>query len=204
MAVIITLEVRYNRQLDWKDGGNATEGCTLPLKQQQKKKEAEEEEEVKVSSCDKTSQYRNDLPSILMDKSLQEHSLSDEVRLAAEASKKYGSPAPTIFSKVIDKSIPADVIYEDEKCLAFRDITPQAPVHFLVIPKVTIPRISSAQDDDAELLGHLLVVVKNVAKKECLDEGYRVVINDGKHGAQSVYHLHIHVLGGRQMTWPPG
>ncbi|XP_070690216.1 histidine triad nucleotide-binding protein 2, mitochondrial isoform X1 [Pempheris klunzingeri] len=129
---------------------------------------------------------------------------SDEVRLAEEASKKYGSPAPTIFSKVIDKSIPADIIYEDEKCLAFRDISPQAPVHFLVIPRVPIPRISEAKDDDAELLGHLLVVAKNVAKQESLNEGYRVVINDGKHGAQSVYHLHIHILGGRQMMWPPG
>ncbi|XP_023261874.1 uncharacterized protein LOC111654927 isoform X1 [Seriola lalandi dorsalis] len=139
---------------------------------------------------------------------------SDEVRLAEEASKKYGSPAPTIFSKVIDKSIPADIIYEDEKCLAFRDISPQAPVHFLVIPRVPIPRISEAKDDDAEmvrrifryttLLGHLLVVAKNVAKQQSLDEGYRVVINDGKHGAQSVYHLHVHVLGGRRMTWPPG
>ncbi|XP_071402376.1 histidine triad nucleotide-binding protein 2, mitochondrial [Centroberyx affinis] len=129
---------------------------------------------------------------------------SDEVRLAEEASRKYGSPAPTIFSKVIDKSIPADIIYEDDKCLAFRDISPQAPVHFLVIPRVPIPRISDVKDDDAELLGHLLVVAKNVAKKESLAEGYRVVINDGKHGAQSVYHLHIHVLGGRQMTWPPG
>ncbi|KAG7276710.1 hypothetical protein CRUP_006889 [Coryphaenoides rupestris] len=85
-------------------------------------------------------------------------SQSEEVRLAAEAAKRYGSPAPTIFSK----------------CLAFRDITPQAPVHFLVIPKVLIPRISAAQDGDAELLGHLLVVAKNVAKTECLDEGYRV------------------------------
>lgn len=129
---------------------------------------------------------------------------SDEVRLAHEASKKYGSPAPTIFNKVIDKSIAADVIYEDEKCLAFRDINPQAPVHFLVIPKVPIPRISEVKDDDAELLGHLLVVAKNVAKQESLHKGYRLVINDGKHGAQSVYHLHIHVLGGRQMTWPPG
>ncbi|XP_074495213.1 histidine triad nucleotide-binding protein 2, mitochondrial isoform X1 [Sebastes fasciatus] len=128
----------------------------------------------------------------------------DEVKLAEEASKKYGSPAPTIFSKVIDKSIPADIIYEDEKCLAFRDISPQAPVHFLVIPKLPIPRISEAKDDDAELLGHLLVVAKNVAKQESLKEGYRVVINDGKHGAQSVYHLHLHVLGGRQMSWPPG
>ncbi|XP_070760789.1 uncharacterized HIT-like protein Synpcc7942_1390 isoform X1 [Enoplosus armatus] len=129
---------------------------------------------------------------------------SDEVKLAEEASKKYGSPAPTIFSKVIDKSIPADIIYEDEKCLAFRDISPQAPAHFLVIPRIPIPRISDAKDDDAELLGHLLVVAKNVAKQESLSEGYRVVINDGKHGAQSVYHLHIHVLGGRQMKWPPG
>ncbi|XP_049906741.1 histidine triad nucleotide-binding protein 2, mitochondrial isoform X3 [Epinephelus moara] len=119
---------------------------------------------------------------------------SDEVGLAEEASKKYGSPAPTIFSKVIDKSIPADIIYEDDK----------APVHFLVIPRVPIPRISEVKDDDAELLGHLLVVAKNVAKQESLKEGYRVVINDGKHGAQSVYHLHIHVLGGRQMKWPPG
>ncbi|XP_059192455.1 histidine triad nucleotide-binding protein 2, mitochondrial isoform X1 [Centropristis striata] len=129
---------------------------------------------------------------------------SDEVRLAEEASKKYGSPAPTIFSKVIDKSIPADIIYEDDKCLAFRDVNPQAPVHFLVIPRLPIPRISEAKDDDAELLGHLLVVAKNVAKQESLTNGYRVVINDGKHGAQSVNHLHIHVLGGRQMTWPPG
>ncbi|KAM9858425.1 putative HIT-like protein [Aulostomus maculatus] len=128
----------------------------------------------------------------------------DEVGLAQAASMKYGSPAPTIFSKVIDKSIPADIIYEDEKCLAFRDISPQAPVHFLVIPRIPIPRISEAKDDDVELLGHLLVVAKNVAKQESLTEGYRVVINDGKHGAQSVYHLHIHVLGGRQMTWPPG
>ncbi|XP_046871708.1 histidine triad nucleotide-binding protein 2, mitochondrial [Hypomesus transpacificus] len=131
-------------------------------------------------------------------------SKNDEVRLAEEASRKYGSPTPTIFSKVIDKSIPADIIYEDEKCVVFRDIGPQAPVHFLVIPRVHIPRISEAKDDEAELLGHLLVVAKNVAKKECLEEGYRVVINDGKHGAQSVYHLHIHVLGGRQMRWPPG
>uniref|UniRef100_A0A673CEG0 Uncharacterized HIT-like protein Synpcc7942_1390 n=1 Tax=Sphaeramia orbicularis TaxID=375764 RepID=A0A673CEG0_9TELE len=77
--------------------------------------------------------------------------LTDEVRLAEEASRRYGSPAPTIFSKVIDKSIPADIIYEDDKCLAFRDISPQAPVHFLVIPRIPIPRISEAKDDDAEV-----------------------------------------------------
>ncbi|XP_028852149.1 histidine triad nucleotide-binding protein 2, mitochondrial [Denticeps clupeoides] len=128
----------------------------------------------------------------------------DEVSLAEDASKKYGSPAPTIFSRVIDRTITSDIIHEDEKCLAFRDVNPQAPVHFLVIPKILIPRISAAHDDEALLLGHLLIVAKNVAKKEGLTDGYRVVINDGKHGAQSVYHLHIHVLGGRQMRWPPG
>ncbi|KAM8885424.1 histidine triad nucleotide-binding protein 2, mitochondrial [Spinachia spinachia] len=129
-----------------------------------------------------------------------------EVRLAEEeaASRKCASTAGTIFSRVIDRSLPADIIHEDDKCLAFRDVSPQAPVHFLVIPRLPIPRMSEATDDDAQLLGHLLVVAKNVAKQECLDEGYRVVINDGKHGAQSVYHLHVHVLGGRQMTWPPG
>ncbi|KAJ8273979.1 hypothetical protein COCON_G00086040 [Conger conger] len=127
-----------------------------------------------------------------------------KARVADEARKKYGNPAPTIFSKVIDKSIPADIIYEDDKCLAFRDISPQAPVHFLVIPRTPIPRFSAAEDEDAQLLGHLLVVAKNVAQKEGLVDGYRVVINDGKHGAQSVYHLHVHVLGGRQLSWPPG
>ncbi|CAN9512654.1 unnamed protein product [Ophioblennius macclurei] len=131
-------------------------------------------------------------------------SRSDEVLLAEEASRRSGSAAPTIFSKVVDKSLPADIIYEDDKCLAFRDISPQAPVHFLVIPRIPIPRISEARDEDAELLGHLLVVAKNVAKQESLTEGFRVVINDGKHGAQSVYHLHVHVMGGRQMAWPPG
>ncbi|XP_013879692.1 histidine triad nucleotide-binding protein 2, mitochondrial [Austrofundulus limnaeus] len=129
---------------------------------------------------------------------------NDEVKLAQEASKSYGSPGPTIFSKVIDKSLPADIIYEDDKCLAFRDINPQAPVHFLVIPRVPIPRLSAAKDNDAPLLGHLLIVAKNVAKQESLSGGYRVVINDGEDGSQSVYHLHVHVLGGRQMSWPPG
>ncbi|XP_016130782.1 uncharacterized HIT-like protein Synpcc7942_1390 [Sinocyclocheilus grahami] len=127
-----------------------------------------------------------------------------EVRLAQEASRKYGKPEPTIFSKIIDKTIPAVIIYEDDKCLAFRDVNSQAPVHFLVIPRIPIPRISEAHDGDVSLLGHLLLVAKNVAKKEGLDEGYRVVINDGKNGAQSMYHLHIYVLGGRQMKWPPG
>ncbi|XP_072353274.1 uncharacterized HIT-like protein Synpcc7942_1390 isoform X1 [Scyliorhinus torazame] len=124
--------------------------------------------------------------------------------LADDATKKYGNQPPTLFSKIIDKSLPADIIYEDDQCLSFRDVNPQGPVHFLVIPKIAIPRISAATDDDKELLGHLLIVAKNIAKKEGLADGYRLVINDGKNGAQSVYHLHIHVIGGRQMSWPPG
>ncbi|CAL1543790.1 unnamed protein product [Lymnaea stagnalis] len=126
---------------------------------------------------------------------------SDEVS-KAQAAKLSG--APTIFSKIIDKTIPAKILYEDDQCLAFSDVTPQAPVHFLVIPKKMIPMLSLANRNDDLLLGHLLIVAKNVAEQQNLEKGYRVVINNGPHGSQSVYHLHIHVLGGRQMEWPPG
>ncbi|KFM62946.1 Histidine triad nucleotide-binding protein 2, mitochondrial, partial [Stegodyphus mimosarum] len=111
---------------------------------------------------------------------------------------------PTIFSKILDKTLPADILYEDDKCMAFRDVNPQAPVHFLVIPRKIIPTLNDASETDTELLGHLLQVAKNVAKTENLSNGYRVVINNGRDAAQSVYHLHIHVLGGRQLHWPPG
>ncbi|XP_062596766.1 uncharacterized HIT-like protein Synpcc7942_1390 [Saccostrea cucullata] len=127
--------------------------------------------------------------------------LCDEVK-KAQGSKRTGEP--TIFSKIVDKSIPADIIYEDELCLAFQDVSPQAPVHFLVIPKSPIPGISDVHIQDKELLGHLLLTAKKVAEQENLSNGYRLVINDGPDGAQSVHHLHIHVMGGRQMNWPPG
>lgn len=122
------------------------------------------------------------------------------VRRAAE------SVAPTIFDKIINKQIPATIIYEDDSCLAFRDINPQGPVHFLVIPKVHdgLTQLSKARPDHKELLGHMLYTAAVVAKQEGLSNGYRVVLNDGPDGAQSVYHLHLHVIGGRQMTWPPG
>uniref|UniRef100_A0A8C6ZCS9 Histidine triad nucleotide binding protein 2 n=1 Tax=Nothoprocta perdicaria TaxID=30464 RepID=A0A8C6ZCS9_NOTPE len=124
----------------------------------------------------------------------------------AKAQRAAGDHAPTIFSKILARTVPATVLYEDEKCMAFRDVAPQAPVHFLVIPKQPIPRVSRVGPEDTEvsLLGHLLVVASRTARAEGLHDGYRVVINDGKHGAQSVYHLHLHVLGGRQMGWPPG
>ncbi|KAM9367555.1 adenosine 5'-monophosphoramidase HINT2 [Phaethornis superciliosus] len=127
-----------------------------------------------------------------------------EVGKAQRAASEGGGGQPTIFSKIIDRSVPATILYEDEKCLVFRDVAPQAPTHFLVIPKRPIPRISRVGPQDTELLGHLLVVAARTAQAEGLADGYRVVINDGKHGAQSVYHLHLHVLGGRQLSWPPG
>ena len=110
----------------------------------------------------------------------------------------------TIFSKIIRKEIPADIIYEDDLVLAFRDVQPQAPVHILVIPKQPIESIDQATPEDTALLGHLLLTIKRVAAQEGLEKGYRVVINTGEDGGQTVFHLHLHLLGRRSMTWPPG
>ena len=113
--------------------------------------------------------------------------------------------ADTIFGKIIRREIPADIVYEDDLCLAFRDVNPQAPVHILVIPKQAIAKLSDAESKDHALMGHLLLTVKRIAEQEGLaDDGYRVVINNGSKAGQSVNHLHLHILGGRQMEWPPG
>lgn len=115
------------------------------------------------------------------------------------------SEAPeTIFSKIIRREIPADIVYEDDLCLAFKDINPQAPIHALVIPKQAIAKLSDADSQDHALMGHLLLTAKRVADQLGLENGYRVVINTGPDGGQTVYHLHLHILGGRQMSWPPG
>ncbi|KAF8080228.1 hypothetical protein N665_0964s0009 [Sinapis alba] len=116
------------------------------------------------------------------------------------------SDSPTIFDKIISKEIPSTVVYEDDKVLAFRDITPQGPVHILLIPKVRdgLTGLSKAEERHIDILGRLLYAAKLVAKQEGLDEGFRIVINDGPQGCQSVYHLHVHLIGGRQMNWPPG
>ena len=110
----------------------------------------------------------------------------------------------TIFSKIIRREIPANIVYEDDQCLAFRDINPQAPTHILVIPKKPIPTLGDAAPEDKELLGHLLLTVNDIATQVGLDKGYRVVINTGSDGGQTVFHLHLHLLGDRQMQWPPG
>ncbi|ANV84899.1 histidine triad nucleotide-binding protein [Picosynechococcus sp. PCC 7003] len=110
----------------------------------------------------------------------------------------------TIFGKIIRREIPADIVYEDDLVLAFRDVNPQAPVHILVIPKKPISMLTAADDTDQALLGHLLLTVKKIAHQENLDKGYRVVINTGEDGGQTVFHLHLHLLGDRPLAWPPG
>lgn len=114
------------------------------------------------------------------------------------------SEQKTLFEKIIDREIPAEIVFEDDLCLAFRDINPQAPVHILVIPKKPIPTLADATDDDRVLLGHLLLVLKDVALQEGLDNGFRTVLNTGPDGGQDVYHMHFHLLGKRKLTWPPG
>lgn len=110
----------------------------------------------------------------------------------------------TLFSKIIRREIPADIVYEDDQCLAFRDVNPQAPVHILVIPKKPIPMVSEATAEDQSLLGHLLLTASKIAKQENFGEAFRLVINNGEAVGQSVFHLHVHILAGRSFSWPPG
>jgi len=112
--------------------------------------------------------------------------------------------ADTLFSRIIARQISADIVYEDERCLAFRDIDPQAPLHVLVIPKQAVAKLADANDGDEALLGHLLLVANRVAVEQGHGEAYRVVVNNGAGAGQSVFHLHLHVLAGRTLTWPPG
>lgn len=119
--------------------------------------------------------------------------------------KRLAFMSQTLFEKIIAREIPADVVYEDDQVLAFRDIQPKAPVHILIIPKKPIPRIAAAAEADKDLLGHLLLQARSVAEKLGLSEtGYRLVINNGPDGGESVPHLHCHLLGGRALGWPPG
>ena len=110
----------------------------------------------------------------------------------------------TIFQKIIDRQIPARIVFEDDQCLAFHDVSPQAPTHVLVIPKRAIRSLADSVPEDASLLGHLCSVIPQIARSLQLDNGYRVVMNCGPDGGQSVDHLHLHILGGRALGWPPG
>eukprot|EP00276_Gloeochaete_wittrockiana_P016616 CAMPEP_0184337018 /NCGR_PEP_ID=MMETSP1089-20130417/5320_1 /TAXON_ID=38269 ORGANISM="Gloeochaete wittrockiana, Strain SAG46.84" /NCGR_SAMPLE_ID=MMETSP1089 /ASSEMBLY_ACC=CAM_ASM_000445 /LENGTH=126 /DNA_ID=CAMNT_0026662371 /DNA_START=24 /DNA_END=404 /DNA_ORIENTATION=- len=114
-----------------------------------------------------------------------------------------GADTDTIFGKITRGEIPVPFVYEDDRAVVIRDIAPQAKVHLLVLPRKPIQQISKAEDEDESLLGHLLLVARKVALQEGLAEGFRLIINNGKEGCQSVYHLHIHVLGGQQLGWSP-
>jgi histidine triad (HIT) family protein len=114
------------------------------------------------------------------------------------------APKDTIFSKIIRREIPADIVYEDDFCLAFRDVAPQAPVHILLIPKQSIVNLATVEPEDHHVLGHMMMKVRTIAEQERLANGYRVVTNIGEEGGQTVYHLHFHILGGRSLSWPPG
>lgn len=110
----------------------------------------------------------------------------------------------TIFGKIIRRELPADIVYEDDLCLAFRDINPQAPTHLLLIPKKEIAGLTDAQPEDQALLGHLLLAVNKIARQLGVEDAFRVVMNNGAGAGQSVFHLHLHILSGRRFRWPPG
>jgi histidine triad (HIT) family protein len=110
----------------------------------------------------------------------------------------------TLFKKIIDGEISADIVHEDDNCLAFKDIAPQAPIHILIIPKKEIPMLSDAAEEDQKLLGILLVTANKIAKKLRIEDNFRLVINNGAKAGQSVFHLHLHLLSGRPFSWPPG
>lgn len=110
----------------------------------------------------------------------------------------------TLFEKIIAREIPANIEHEDERCIVIHDIDPKAPVHCLVIPKKVIPRVAETTAEDQAVLGHLLLTAAAVAKKLNLEKGFRVVINNGEDGGETVPHMHVHVLGGRSLAWPPG
>ena len=110
----------------------------------------------------------------------------------------------TIFQKIIDKELPADIVYEDESCLAFKDINPVAPIHILIIPKKRIEKISDSNTEDKELLGHLFLVAGNIARDLGIEDAFRLVENNGAGAQQTVFHLHIHLIAGREFNWPPG
>jgi histidine triad (HIT) family protein len=109
----------------------------------------------------------------------------------------------TIFSKIINKEIPADIVYEDDLSIAFNDISPEAPTHILVVPKKTIPKLSEINEEDENLLGHLLIVAKKITDDNNIKD-FRLVINNGSDAGQTVFHLHLHILAGRNFGWPPG
>jgi histidine triad (HIT) family protein len=124
--------------------------------------------------------------------------------LAGALTEVHKMSEDTIFGKIARGEMDANIVYEDDLCLAFRDLYPAAPMHILVIPRKPIPRLCDAEEEDEALLGHLMLVANKVADQQGLGDKFRLVINNGADAGQSVFHLHLHVIGGRSLSWPPG
>ncbi len=112
--------------------------------------------------------------------------------------------AKSIFAKIIDREIPAKIVHEDDLCLAFHDVAPRAPMHILIVPKKPIARLADATAEDRTVLGHMMLTAAKIARDQGYGDAYRLVVNNGEGAGQTVFHLHIHILGGRPFTWPPG
>lgn len=110
----------------------------------------------------------------------------------------------TLFTKIIKREIPADILYEDDLCLCFKDINPQAPLHALLVPRKPVAKLSDSVKEDQSLLGHLLLTAAEVARQQGYADAFRIVVNNGENAGQTVFHLHIHIIAGRQLSWPPG
>ncbi len=113
-------------------------------------------------------------------------------------------PEKTLFERIADHEIPADLVWEDDLCIAIRDINPQAPTHVLVVPRKPIPSLNDLEEEDGPIVGHLFLVAKTIAEREGLSNGYRTVFNCGPDASQTVPHIHLHLIGGRKLGWPPG
>jgi len=133
-----------------------------------------------------------------------EESTCNEPSARKTGNGESGMAEKTIFKRILDREIPATIVYEDEQCVAFQDIDPKAPVHLLIIPRKEIRSLKDVEETDAPLLGHLLMVCRKMAEKFGLENGFRTVINTGADGGQTVDHLHLHLLGQRALDWPPG
>lgn len=113
-------------------------------------------------------------------------------------------PAKTLFEKIIGRELPATIVYEDDQCVAFKDINPGAPTHLLLVPRKPLPMLSDARAEDQMMLGHLMLTASKIAQQHGCGDAYRLIVNNGAAAGQSVFHLHLHILGGRPMKWPPG
>ena len=123
---------------------------------------------------------------------------------AAQSVKLLLVAEKTLFQKIMDREEPGDILYEDDRCVALRDINPQAPTHVLIVPRKPIPTLDALTEDDEPLVGHLFLIAQKIAAEEGLADGYRTVFNNGPDARQTVDHIHLHLIGGRKMSWPPG